>query len=143
MKKFRTAILLLTVNMLLVVPISVPVTASPLSGLGAVVQPNIGVNSFYSMDRAQRGRMLQAAVVMDIPSGYHVNSNRPTGKYLIPTSVKVNGPIGVRVGAIIYPRAIMRSFSFTDQKLSVFEGRAVMRFNVSVPANFGQSKLEL
>ena len=61
-------------------------------------EPNIGVNGYFASDRAQRGRIVQAAVVMEIPSGYHVNANRPLNKYSIPTALKVDASGGVRVG---------------------------------------------
>src|ERR687884_1359947 len=57
---------------------------------------NIGVNGFFSVDRAQQGSSFQAAVVMDIPSELHVNANKPLGKYAVPTVVKVDAPRGLR-----------------------------------------------
>jgi primosomal replication protein N len=105
--------------------------------------PNIGINGFYAFDKAQRGRTIQAAVVIDIPSGYHINSNRPLAKFLIPTSLKVEAPGGIRVGTVSYPRALLRSFSFSPDKLSVYEGRNVLRFNVTIPANFSLGVTEL
>ena len=109
------------------------------------VQPDIGVNAYLSADKAQRGRAVQAAVVLDIPGGYHVNSNRPLGKFVIPTTIKVEAPGGIRVGPVTYPRAMVRQFKFSEERLAVFEGRAVMRFNVTVPANFqaGDAQLRL
>lgn len=119
--------------------------ATPIALVGGVtpVQPNIDVNGYYSMNKARRGLTIQAAVVMSIPGGYHVNSNKPGAKYLIPTSVTIEAPAGVRVGAVTYPRAITRSFKFSEQKLSVYEGRAIMRFTVTVPANYADGRLEL
>lgn len=122
-------------------------TAAPSSNGAAsaavLVQPDISINSYYSMTKAQRGRTLQGAVLIDIPGGYHVNSNRPSGKYLIATAVTLSPRDGVKVGAVRYPRAILRTFSFSNDKLSVFEGRAIMRFNVTIPADFPHSKMEL
>ena len=109
-------------------------TASP--SIAAPVQSNIGVGWFYATDKAQRGRTVQAAVVLDIPNGYHVNSNRPLGKYAVPTVVKIEAPAGVRVSPVIYPRSIVRRFKFSEEQLGVYEGRPVMRFNVTVPANY-------
>lgn len=108
----------------------------------AVQSPNIGVNGFFSADKAQRGGRVQAAVVLDIPHGFHVNSNR-AAKFSIPTVVKVAAPRGLRVSAVTYPRAVVRRLSFSKEALSLFEGRAVMRFNVSVPANFQTGLTEL
>jgi DsbC/DsbD-like thiol-disulfide interchange protein len=96
---------------------------------------NIGVNGFFSVDPAQQGSTFQAAVVMDIPRGMHVNSNRPLGKYAVPTVVKVDAPRGMRVTPVSYPRGSVREFRFGGsdaERLAVYEGRAVFRFNVSV-----------
>ena len=99
---------------------------------------NIGVNGFFSVDRAQQGGTFQAAVVMDIPEGLHVNANKPLGKYSVPTVVKVDAPRGFRVTPVTYPRGSVRTFSFGGSeatRIAVYEGRTVFRFNVSVPAN--------
>lgn len=101
-----------------------------------VAQPNIGINGFLSLDKVQQGRTVSAAVVMDIPDGHHVNSNRPLSKFAIPTALKIEAPGGFRIGPVSYPRAQVRKFSFSDDKLAVYEGRAVLRFNVTVPANY-------
>ena len=100
-------------------------------------EPNIGVNGYYAHDKAQRGRTLQAAIVMEIPGGYHVNANRPLGKYAIPTSLKIDAPRGVNIGPVIYPRAIVRRLkAVNNEPLAVYEGRAILRFSVTVPANY-------
>lgn len=108
-----------------------------------IQQPNIGVNGFFSADKAQQGRTIQAAVVINIPSGYHINSNRPLASFLIPTSVKIESGGGLKVGAVSYPRAQLRNFSFSQDQLSVFEGRVVLRFNVTVPTGFTTGVTEL
>lgn len=105
--------------------------------------PNIGVKGYFATDKAPRARTVQAAVVVDIPSGYHINSSRPLESYLIATSLKVDGPSGVRIGPSLYPRASLRKFKFSKKQLSVYEGRAVLRFNVIVPANYSSGSIEL
>jgi len=105
--------------------------------------PNIGVNGYASTDKVQRGRIVQVAVVMDIPHGYHVNSNHPLESFLRATQLKVEAPGGVRVGPVAYPRALLRKFSFSNDKLSVYEGRAILRFSVTVPASFREGSLDL
>ena len=110
--------------------------------VAAVQGANIGVNGFFSADKAPRGGSVQAAVVLDIPHGFHVNSNR-AAKFSIPTVVKVDAPKGLRVSAVSYPRAVVRRLSFSKEALSLYEGRAVMRFNISVPANFQTGLTEL
>jgi hypothetical protein len=96
--------------------------------------PNIGVNGSLSASNVKRGRSVQGTITMDIPAGYHVNSSRPLEKFLVATQLQIEGPNGIRVGPVIYPRAVLRTFKFSKSKVSVYEGRAVMRFNISVPA---------
>ena len=102
----------------------------------------IGVNGFFSVDPAQQASTFQAAIVLDIPDGLHVNSNRPLGKYAIPTSVKVSAPKGLKITPVSYPPGRVRTFRFgegaPEERLSVYEGRAIARFNVGVPADFEQ-----
>jgi hypothetical protein len=104
--------------------------------------PNISVNGFAATDKVQRGHVVQVAVVMDIPGGYHVNSNRPLESFLKATQLKIEAG-GGRVGPVAYPRAVLRKFSFSNDKLSVYEGRVILRFSVAVPASFKAGSLEL
>jgi DsbC/DsbD-like thiol-disulfide interchange protein len=100
---------------------------------------NIAVNGFFSVDPAQQGTTFLAAIVMEIPDGLHVNSNRPLGKYAVPTSVKIDAPRGLRITPVTYPRGTVRTFNFgggAAERLAVYEGRAIMRFSVTVPAGF-------
>lgn len=105
--------------------------------------PNIGVNGYFNSDKAPKGRIVQGAIVIDIPSGYHINSNRPLESFLIPTSLKVDAPSRVRIGGIVYPRAALRKFKFSQKQLSVYENKVILRFNVTVPANYSGGSLEL
>ncbi len=106
-------------------------------------QANIGVNGVFAADKAQQGRVLQAAVVLDIPDNYHVNANRLTNKFMIPTELKIDAPKGWRVSAVNYPRAVVRRLGFSKEPVQLFEGRAVMRFTVTVPANYQPGDTEL
>ena len=105
--------------------------------------PNISVNGYISGDSVRRGRSAQAVVVMDIPAGFHVNSNRPLEKFLIPTQLQIEAPTGVKVSAVRYPRALLRQLKFSKNRVAVYEGKATMRFNVTVPASFGSDSAEL
>ena len=43
---------------------------------------------------------MKGTVVMEIPSGYHTNSNRPLEKFLIATQLQIEAPQGIRVGPV-------------------------------------------
>ncbi len=134
----RHAILLACALTLLVGP-HTHASAPPVS----MMQANIGLDGFFAADKAQQGRVLQAAVVLDIPDGYHVNANRLTNKFMIPTELKVDAPKGWRVSAVSYPRAIVRKLGFSKEPVQLYEGRAVLRFTITVPANYQQGDTEL
>lgn len=106
-------------------------------------QANIDVNAYLATDRAPAGRIVQAAVVLEIPSGFHVNANRLTNKFLIPTEVKIDAPRGLRISPVSYPRAVVRHLSFSKEPVQLYEGRAIMRFNITVPANFQHGDTQL
>lgn len=82
-----------------------------------------------------RGSSAKGAVVLSIPGGLHVNSNRPNSEYAIPTSVRLIGS-GVRAGRVAYPRGRNRKFQFSESLINVYEGRVSIPFTVTVPAKF-------
>jgi thiol:disulfide interchange protein DsbD len=128
---------LILTTALMLVPASFIATPLPQSA------PNIPVDGSLSANKVQRGRTAQGSIVINIPSGYHVNSNRPLERFLIATQLQIEAPQGIRVGSIVYPRALLRSLKFSKSKVSVFEGRTTMRFSVSVPRNFQGNSAEL
>jgi hypothetical protein len=133
----RLTIKLVLAIALLCLPANFLATALPQSA------PNIPVDGSLAANKVGRGRTVQGTVVMDIPSGYHANSNRPLEKFLIATQLQFEAPQGIRVGPITYPRAILRSLKFSKNKVSVFEGRTAIRFSVNVPRSFSGNSAEL
>lgn len=129
------------IRTLVVVGVLVLAPAAALAKPASPVQgPNITVQG--SLARAVRGRSARGTVTMTIPAGYHANANPASESYLIPTSVSLTGPPGVTFGAVSYPRAISKTFGFSNGKaLRVYEGRVVMSFNVNVPAYFEAAQI--
>ena len=133
----RLLIQLTLAAVLLLVPAGFFATPAPQSA------PNIPVNGSLASNKTQRGRTVQGTISMDIPSGYHVNSNRPLERFLITTQLQIEAQRGIRVGPILYPRPLLRSLRFSKSKVSVFEGRTTIRFSVTAPRNFTGNSAEL
>ena len=93
---------------------------------GKVVKAKVEQDAY----RVKAGATLQAGVVIDIDSGYHINSNRPLDKFLVGTTFKVEPQAGIAAGRVIYPKAKMHKFGFSEKPMSVFEGRAVLKFTI-------------
>lgn len=88
-----------------------------------------------SISTLKRGGTTKGGTItLSIPSGLHVNSNKPGSEYAIPTTVSITSP-GVKV-SVIYPRGKNRKFSFSEDTINVYDGRATFGFSVTVPANF-------
>ena len=104
---------------------------------------DINVSGWVKPDKIKRPRSAQGTVAMEIPAGLHVQSNRPLDKFLVPTKLEIEAPQGIKVSSISYPRALMRNLKFSKGKVAVFEGRAMMRFNVTVPASYSGNSAEL
>lgn len=82
-----------------------------------------------------KGKPARGTVSISIPAGLHVNSNRPSSQYAIPTTVTLSSS-GVKLGAVSYPRGTNRKFEFTETPINVYEGRVSFPFTVTVPAKF-------
>ena len=97
---------------------------------------DVNVSGALAPDKVKKGRIARASVVMEIPSGLHVQSSKPLDKFLVATKLDIETPSGMKVGPISYPRALMRKLKFSKGMVAVYEGRAVLRFNVTVPPNY-------
>ena len=104
---------------------------------------DINVSGSLAPDKIKKGRVVRATVVMDIPNGLHVQSSKPLDKFLVATKLDVETPSGMQVGPITYPRAMTRNLKFSKKAVAVYEGRAILRFNVTVPANYSAGSGEI
>ena len=104
---------------------------------------DVNVSGSIAPDKTKKGRIVRATVVMDIPNGLHVQSNKPLDKFLVATKLDVETPGGMSVGPITYPRALSRKLKFSKGMVAVYEGRAMIRFNITVPANYSGGSGEI
>ena len=104
---------------------------------------DVNVSGSLTPDKLKRGTTAKANVVMEIPNGLHVQSSKPLDKFLVATKLDVETPSGMRVGPVSYPRAVLRGLKFSKGKVAVYEGRAVIRFAVTVPANYSGGSGEI
>lgn len=104
---------------------------------------DVKVSGSLAPDTVGKGRVARGSVVMDIPPGLHVQSNKPLDKFLIATKLEVETPAGMKVGPVTYPRALMRKLKFSKGMVAVYEGRSLIRFNVTVPANYSGGSGEI
>src|SRR5262245_45961050 len=113
---------------------------------GAVVaQSSADVNVYGNItpDKVKKGRLARAVVLLDIPSGLHVQSSKPLDKFLVATKLDVETPTGMQVGTISYPRALTKNLKFSKKPVAVYDGRVTIRFIVTVPASYSGGSGEI
>ena len=135
---YRTFLLLITVTLLLAFSIAPGGPAR-----AQTTPPKISVKLVLAGQRVQRGRAVSASLILGIPSGYHVNAHDPVSRFALPTKVEVEVPGGIEVGTITYPKATVRKFSFSGDRLGVYENRAVIRIIIKVPPNQPRGNAEI
>jgi hypothetical protein len=88
------------------------------------------------------GGEYQVKLKLSLRAGYHVNSNMPSDKYLIPLKLTWN-PGPAQAEEVLFPKPQMEKVSFSPNPLSVFTGEfeLVTRFKVPATAAPGPSAL--
>lgn len=102
--------------------------------------------AYVSLEPVPRGKEFEVAVVAEIARGYHVNSNKPTDPYLIPTTVTPQLPAGFQLAGTVYPPGKLEKFSFSpDKPLDVYSGSVtlVLRVTAQSDAPLGSSTIPL
>lgn len=90
----------------------------------------VHASSVLSVTSCVAGEVYDGAVVLDIDSGWHINSNRPTQDWLIPADVSFEAVDGIVAKDVHYPKPKMAMLM--DERMSVFDDRVVIRFRVKI-----------
>ena len=96
--------------------------------------PKVGTRIVLAEEKVQAGRLISASLIIDIPAGYHLNAHEPISRFALATKIELQVPDGYKIGPISYPRAVVRKFSFTDERLGVYEKQAVIKFSLRIPS---------
>lgn len=99
-----------------------------LGAIAAASDKVVKISAGQSPYKIKQGTAAQIEVIIDINAGFHINSNRPGDEFLIPTALKLDRLEGITTTRIIYPKAKIQKFPFSEKPLSVYEGRAVLKF---------------
>jgi DsbC/DsbD-like thiol-disulfide interchange protein len=92
----------------------------------------VTTQSYVSLDPVPRGKEFQAAVVVKIATGYHMNSHKPSDSYLIPTTLTPQLPAGFTLAEANYPAGRDEKFPFSpDKPLNVYSGSVTLRLRLT------------
>ena len=120
------------VTVVTVLVLAVPAAAQfgPLDQPGG--PPEAAVATYQDTSGALPGGQARIAVVIEIPEGWHINAHEPLDEFLIPTQVTLEPPEGFTVAGMAYPEPLLATFSFSQDKMAVYEHSAAIGLVVNV-----------
>jgi thiol:disulfide interchange protein DsbD len=89
-------------------------------------EPVVTVNASLSVNHLRPGDSFKILLKAEIDHEWHINSHQPLEEFLIPTVVKFDSIPGLEVRKIHYPEGQLRRFQFSEQPLSVYDGRVTV-----------------
>ncbi|MDZ4857517.1 MAG: cytochrome c biogenesis protein CcdA [Candidatus Hydrogenedentes bacterium] len=124
------------------------VLAAALCAFGAHAQlssskDKVSLTFHTSHDGVVPGGTIQAAVVIAIQDVWHINSNKPHEKLLIPTVLKLDALDGVTVSQIIYEPGKDMTFSFSSTPMSVYEHQSPIGITLNIADTVAPGTLTL
>lgn len=113
----------------------------PAAGPGG--PPEFGVATYQQTTGAAPGETARLALVIEIPEGWHINAHKPLDEYLIPAEVTLEPPEGFTIAGVAYPDPVLASFSFSDEKLAVYEHAVAIGIVVAVSEGIAPGEYDL
>lgn len=86
---------------------------------------------------AKRGELVTVPVTVTVARGYHVTSATPGDRYLKPLRISWDKG-ALQSETPRYPKAVLRSYPFSDGKLSVLDGTFTIEQDFRIPATAPQ-----
>lgn len=99
--------------------------------------------AYVSFSPVPRNHDFEIAVVVRIMPGFHVNANKVSERYLIPTTLTANLPAGFKEIETSYPEGKTLKLFFSDTPLFVYTGSFTVRMKLSAEANASLGKQSL
>jgi thiol:disulfide interchange protein DsbD len=103
----------------------------------------ISARFLTSTDKFKPGESYQLAVEIQINSPYHINAQKPSEDFLIPTTLSVEVPEGIALGKFDFPKSEMKKFEFSEKALAVYEGTIHIFTSISIAASFSAGEIVL
>ncbi|HMA76883.1 MAG TPA: protein-disulfide reductase DsbD [Candidatus Krumholzibacteriaceae bacterium] len=113
-------ILASVIILLILMPVS-----TPAQDLFTTPESLVEAEGHLSRDAFHPGSTGYLAIKVIIKDGWHINSYSPPDKYLIPTTVKVVMPDGIKAVKTLYPEAEKKSLEISDTPLPLYEGEVI------------------
>ena len=105
--------------------------------------PEATVAPFVEADGVKPGSQLRVALTVGLPEGLHVQSDKPRDPSLIPTTLAIEAPAGVRVTQLVFPHPTDFAQAGQAQPLAVFEHEFVVGAELEIDASVKPGELTI
>ncbi len=85
-------------------------------------EETLDIKPYYATDKVNAGSTFQIAIEMNIKKGWHINSNKPSNEFAIPTEVKFKLPRGIRITEITFPEHEIMTLKSVG-RVEIFSGK--------------------
>jgi len=126
----RTGSIVLAVVLALLV-LDASAADAQLRGVKATVTPLLASEGLHA------GSEVRAALKVSLPQGFHVQSNKPRDPSLIPTTLAIDAPPGVRTIEVVFPKPIDLKQTGAEQPLAVFEREFTVGVRFALASTLG------
>lgn len=113
--------------------------AQDLPSPAAVASPR----AYVSLQPVPRNHEFEIAVVVRIMAGFHMNANKVSLDYLIPTTLTATLPAGFKEIETSYPEGKTLKLGFSDTPLSVYTDSFTVRMKLSAGSDAPLGKQSL
>jgi thiol:disulfide interchange protein DsbD len=86
----------------------------------------VEAKGLISRNCVRPGETFQAALVLKVQAGYHINDNTPLDEFMIPTVLAIDENPDFEVVEIYYPKGRRARFAYSEAELVVYEGEVVL-----------------
>ncbi len=105
-------------------------------------QKILNVELTQSHSKILSGENLYLILKVKLDPEWHINTNKPSEDYLIPTDVSINSKDGFLISQKNFPEGKNLKFDFSDVPLSVYENEFEIPIIVRVPENLIDGKYQ-
>ncbi len=121
-----------------------PETANSQSTFGINDGPGeelVELSVAFSSSQAAAGQSYHGALIVDIKTGWHINSAHPIQDYLIPTELTFDTVSGLTPYSITYPKA--SELFLLGETMSLYDDKVIIFFKVDIAENLSIDETNL
>lgn len=116
---------LLSIFLLALAHVGIVQSQPAATGMGSTLD-KVNIQTVAKQDTLMPGTEAQFAIILDIQEGWHLNAHNPTLDYLIGVDLSMDASDHALLSDIQYPKPLQMQFSFAQDVLDVYEGKAMV-----------------